>query len=174
MAKLPRRTYDLSVMPADVACSQCGYLLRGLSEPVCPECGRVFDPAKPESLRPHPQPLGRAWRVIGLASAGAGLIAMLGLHAALAWQCLRPTDLWGSGHLRPLSPTAMNMVPVATACSHIGLYAGALTFMYAFGLCVAASIRRDWLTGTSTIIIGLLAFFSGFLALGMGLVLAGV
>ncbi len=32
-------------LPQNAKCSGCGYLLRGLPEQVCPECGGEFDPA---------------------------------------------------------------------------------------------------------------------------------
>ncbi len=34
-------------------CRRCGYELRGLTTPRCPECGRDFDPANPRSYRRH-------------------------------------------------------------------------------------------------------------------------
>lgn len=37
----------------DLLCPACGYMLRGLTEYRCPECGRPFDPAK---LAPDPIP----------------------------------------------------------------------------------------------------------------------
>ena len=35
-------------------CRGCGYNLRGLTVPRCPECGRPFDPADPHTYREHP------------------------------------------------------------------------------------------------------------------------
>jgi hypothetical protein len=35
----------MSELPPDAVCLTCGYALRGLPKPVCPECGRAFDPA---------------------------------------------------------------------------------------------------------------------------------
>ncbi len=35
-------------------CRRCGYELRGLTAPRCPECGRVFDPANPRTYRRRP------------------------------------------------------------------------------------------------------------------------
>ena len=32
-------------------CRNCGYVLRGLTEPRCPECGHAFTPGPPESCR---------------------------------------------------------------------------------------------------------------------------
>ena len=34
--------------PDHKRCFGCGYILDGLPEPVCPECGRPFDPIQPE------------------------------------------------------------------------------------------------------------------------------
>lgn len=36
-------------IPDDAACRKCGYSLRALSEPRCPECGRTFVPGKPRT-----------------------------------------------------------------------------------------------------------------------------
>lgn len=44
-------------LPDTACCRKCGYLLRGLPEPVCPECGRVFDPTDPGTYAPS-----AAWR----------------------------------------------------------------------------------------------------------------
>ncbi len=43
-----------SGMPPTARCLRCGYLLRGLPTPVCPECGRAFEPADASTydLRP--------------------------------------------------------------------------------------------------------------------------
>lgn len=39
-----RRLREQLVRSGVPICIQCGYLLKGLSEPRCPECGREFDP----------------------------------------------------------------------------------------------------------------------------------
>jgi rRNA maturation endonuclease Nob1 len=36
-------------------CDQCGYLLIGLPENRCPECGMPFDPSKKDTTRPLPK-----------------------------------------------------------------------------------------------------------------------
>jgi len=36
------RSTHRSVEQSRIACSQCGYDMRGLSEPRCPECGRMY------------------------------------------------------------------------------------------------------------------------------------
>lgn len=46
-----RRSDSTSHIPETAGCLECGYALRGLPEPVCPECGRGFDPSDPWSFR---------------------------------------------------------------------------------------------------------------------------
>jgi hypothetical protein len=43
-------------VPDTAVCLVCGYSLRGLPEPVCPECGRVFDPADPATFKDLDEP----------------------------------------------------------------------------------------------------------------------
>jgi len=45
-------------LPLTARCLGCDYLLRGLPEPMCPECGRPFDPGDPSTY--DARPLG--WR----------------------------------------------------------------------------------------------------------------
>lgn len=47
MTDLERENRACAVLPDDspARCRACGYALRGLTEPRCPECGRAFDPA---------------------------------------------------------------------------------------------------------------------------------
>ena len=59
---------SLSPLADQGRCKECGYALRALTLPRCPECGRPFDPADPETmdlpehLRPRnggpPEPFG--------------------------------------------------------------------------------------------------------------------
>jgi hypothetical protein len=46
-------------LPEDACCLKCGYLLRGLSKPRCPECGRYFDRADPCTYGPLPRRVTR-------------------------------------------------------------------------------------------------------------------
>ena len=46
-------------MPNEALCLGCGYLLRGLERPVCPECGREFDPQDICTFDVDPQRLRR-------------------------------------------------------------------------------------------------------------------
>lgn len=38
-------------VPTNARCRDCGYALRGLADPRCPECGRGFDPGDPATVR---------------------------------------------------------------------------------------------------------------------------
>ena len=49
--------------PPAIYCLDCGYLLHGLREPRCPECGRTFDPRDPETFARS----SRRFKLIGAA-----------------------------------------------------------------------------------------------------------
>ncbi len=65
------------------SCLACGYNLRGLQDPRCPECGVAFDPAERRRVRPVKQPLSGWKRRILTVGAATGL--MLGLGSGAAW-----------------------------------------------------------------------------------------
>ena len=52
------RAYNKGTMAAEISdracCTGCGYRLRGLPDPLCPECGRSFDPADPTTYVADP------------------------------------------------------------------------------------------------------------------------
>ncbi len=51
--------YDWAMLPSvpeTARCLVCEYPLRGLPTPVCPECGRAFDPSDPKTFRVGPRP----------------------------------------------------------------------------------------------------------------------
>ncbi len=61
-------------MRPDLAyCRSCGYLLRGLEAPFCPECGTSFDPGDPTTYRTPLEP--QTSRPVRLVSEGAVLLA---------------------------------------------------------------------------------------------------
>src|SRR5688572_14959917 len=80
---------DASSLPAGCRCMGCGYALRGLADPRCPECGREFDPDDWTTVRePGPAGTGRVaaektWGVLGSTPAIAVLIALLGWATAV-------------------------------------------------------------------------------------------
>ncbi len=66
-------------------CLTCGYILDGLPEPRCPECGRTFDPDDPTTYVVKPQ-CGLPCLLAAL-GAVCGLLAAGGL-AAFVWRNL--------------------------------------------------------------------------------------
>jgi hypothetical protein len=98
----------------DAFCLGCGYSLRELTDPRCPECGRGFDPddARTMSLgRPLWQwqrwllrPLG--WRTISLALLGTAGLVYLSRWPGLSpepWSVLRGEFRWYWPVVRPLT-----------------------------------------------------------------------
>lgn len=75
----------LGDLPPTACCSGCGYLLRGLPTPVCPECGRSFDPADPRSFLPSPRRhRARLWIMRGSIAAAVGLLLFVFLPRRVA------------------------------------------------------------------------------------------
>ena len=66
-------------VPPHARCLSCGYLLRGLPSPVCPECARAFDPSDPSTFDADPP--GRRRR--RLLIRGAVVLAILAGAAVL-------------------------------------------------------------------------------------------
>jgi hypothetical protein len=52
VAAMRHRRIDSLKKPRPARCGNCGYLLYGLPEPRCPECGEPFDPACLADKRP--------------------------------------------------------------------------------------------------------------------------
>ncbi len=50
-------------IPEQARCLTCGYLLRELDDPVCPECARRFDPEDPKTYITDPQKRRRRWLI---------------------------------------------------------------------------------------------------------------
>lgn len=75
----------MTTRESDFRCLGCGYLLTGLPENRCPECGRPFDPSDPATYR------GRTrcgWPVlIGAAMAMLGVMGAC-VSAAFVWRAL--------------------------------------------------------------------------------------
>lgn len=61
---MPAMMNGLAELPESAKCPKCGYVLRGLAEPRCPECGRRFDPHEILAFlrRPGPAPMTPAVR----------------------------------------------------------------------------------------------------------------
>jgi len=65
-----------ATIPATARCLSCGYLLRGLPSPVCPECGRTFDPADTTTYDLRPPDWRRRRKIKRIAFAVIGFIAL--------------------------------------------------------------------------------------------------
>jgi hypothetical protein len=67
-------------VPDNARCLGCGYELRGLPEPVCPECGRAFDPGDPKTFDARTAAQRRRRLILRVLV----LVAVIGLLAAIA------------------------------------------------------------------------------------------
>ena len=82
-----------SPIPSTARCLGCGYFLRGLPTPVCPECGRAFDPADASTydLRPPDWRRRRKIKRIALAVAIGLALALFAprnlLQGQLTFRC---------------------------------------------------------------------------------------
>jgi hypothetical protein len=79
-------------------CRGCAYDLRGLAEHRCPECGRAFDPAKPETFLRRPV---QARRLLFIAIASLPIMAWPIAVIRLGWIELLP--IW----LIPFGPISI-------------------------------------------------------------------
>jgi hypothetical protein len=80
--------------PDHKRCLGCGYILDGLPEPRCPECGRGFDPSRPSTYTTGPAP--RGWWHVLIAFAGVWLavgVAATHTHASLCGLAVIATAL---------------------------------------------------------------------------------
>jgi hypothetical protein len=69
-------------------CLGCSHSLRGVTEPVCPECGRDFDPHDPRTTGESPFPVRRALGRLtrGLALFGIAVLLVAILCSAAGWR----------------------------------------------------------------------------------------
>ncbi len=76
-------------MPPEARCLTCGYLLRGLPEPVCPECGRRFNSADASTFDTRPP----SWRRRRWVARGCTALAIVLLAFALFPRCILKAEL---------------------------------------------------------------------------------
>ncbi len=75
---------ELAGIPDMAVCLGCGYRLRGLSEAVCPECGREFDPADSGTFGLFGRSCRSGWRRRCVLLPGC-IIAYTVVCAVLCW-----------------------------------------------------------------------------------------
>ncbi|UCE60974.1 MAG: hypothetical protein JSU63_04325 [Phycisphaerales bacterium] len=134
-------------LPDDAACLKCGYLLRGLPEPRCPECSRSFDPNDPKTyvtpLRRHTY--GQACRVLL-----AWIAAYILVNALLV--------IAGPGGCSPITMSSpLNWWPFLGPLLWVfggGFYwiFGVLQALIGLALILAHPIRPRWWTALLTIL----------------------
>jgi len=98
-------------VPEAACCLSCGYRLRGLPQPVCPECGRTFDPGDVRSYDSHPKRsrrrrwIKRVVVVLLIVAVGYGLFPRSMIKSSVAFNC----TVCGQGitvtRWQPVSPT---------------------------------------------------------------------
>ena len=83
-------------VPDSAVCLGCGYSLRGLPGPMCPECGRTFNPGDPKTFqdtskpwpwRREPGPPGRQHMVIVIAMTAIALATCSSPGQSLGLSC---------------------------------------------------------------------------------------
>jgi len=102
-------------IPDTAVCLGCGYSLRGLPKPVCPECGREFDPADPATFKDTGKPRS-LWRT------GIGSPEFWSLFAA-------PPPMWEIVVTAIMAAQAINLgsIPFGNASLDITGLVGILT-----------------------------------------------
>lgn len=95
-----RRRYALPValrIPDSAVCLGCGYRLRGLPHPICPECGRSFDLSDAGTYGDTRS--GPAWRRFAAPPGAPHSFAALVVLAILLLEQSSPTSVFGVGLL---------------------------------------------------------------------------
>jgi len=120
----PRAQDDLSVfrynccvlqeVPNTGFCLDCGYPLFGLREPVCPECGRRFNPADSTTYRSAGAE--ECSRLTPLHTGCIGLAAYIGCLVVL--ECLHPGTVKGtvSMSIQPILMITGTILAIFTIC----------------------------------------------------------
>ena len=134
-------------------CLECGYVLRGLSQARCPECGQSFDPADPTTFSWRPVFMRWKYWFPGLVLAGAGGAATLALFIVVG--------SFGAGLVIAL-PLAIGSIlgygvrvrPLVLIIGGLGLLAGMIMGLISgqlaglfCGLILAASLAGPLLIG---------------------------
>ncbi len=87
----PLQNLSLSALTDAGRCKECGYPLRALKVPRCPECGRGFDPADPDTMdlpehlrkpkpSPPPRPFGDSMRDVSIVMSVFAVMNLVAHH----------------------------------------------------------------------------------------------
>lgn len=82
-------------IPAAASCKKCGYVLRGLCDPRCPECGNPFDLYDPTTytVRQPRRFLNNRWKLLTSCSV-LGVVGNLFLDIPLRFLVIFPSIFW--------------------------------------------------------------------------------
>jgi hypothetical protein len=161
-------------MPDNARCLQCGYLLRGLREPRCPECGRVFAPEDPATYATTPR--RSRWLAaarIAVYAVNALLVPVspvLGLVGSLADTSPGENRWWLFMGFWLMSVTAINLGVLLCARRCPG-YVLLLVFANNAALLVAGihnAVQQLWLWGFGAVSIGFLVELTVPLVVAVG------
>ena len=152
---------DRVLVPDEARCLRCGYRLRGLSAPVCPECGGEFDPQDLSTFDHDPRGRRRRrWAVRLGVWGGVGLVVLLAAPrgvlksrmvltcsrcgevvtvtrwelAAPEWTGFRYPGFDRTSRRRPVPPGGTTTAPCTTC---------------AYSVNVRVEMRSGWCSGTS-------------------------
>lgn len=148
-------------MPSDARCIGCGYPLRGLLAPVCPECGLAFDPADPSSYRSSAF-CGPFWPF----RPGPPEL----LHALLACACMlavieyrsRPHAFYDEGDALVMSSVALLLAPMLLVGYAWCVFSSAVHCERGgfFGSALRAARNWRWVIAPLCLLLGITAGFS--------------
>ena len=102
-------------IPELAQCRSCGYRLRDLPDPVCPECGRGFDPADPKTYVANPERRRRRRWLGRLGVAVAVIILALGffprrvLTGSISFTCSNCGEKITTRRWEPVPPSWLSL-----------------------------------------------------------------
>lgn len=150
-------------IPESAQCRSCGYRLRDLPDPVCPECGRGFDPADPKTYIADPERRRRR-RWVGRLSVVAAVIILAlvffprrVLTASISFTCVSCGEKTTTRRWEPVPPswislrypgfhwTTRSAIPSATP-----VRAGAVCTKHTNSVNVRAEFHVGSVTGSGT------------------------
>lgn len=130
-------------LPEHASCRKCGYQLRGLTDPRCPECGRAFNPNWPYSYY-DPVRQAALWEARARLVSWSYVAATALLTLFVLYQASIPQDLVGTARLLCLAAPGVLLLSAADCA----MCAVARRIRQKFGLAMAphrGTLLRRWL-----------------------------